>query len=155
MLNFHQLGPSGPSWSRSRDICLYMYMSPYHVIYFQASYWSILTAGSTRQQPIDRINQAAADWQDQPGSSRLAGSTRQQTIGRISQVAFKTGRCLDLIWFYGIAATIRIGRESWCLPNAFFLPFLKTLHFLSMKNQLNYLSTQLPYFFKVTKVEKV
>ena len=44
-------------------------------------------AGSTRQQPVGRINQAAARCQDQPGSSLLAGSTRQQTGGRINQVA--------------------------------------------------------------------
>jgi hypothetical protein len=48
---------------------------------------SSLLAGSTRQQPVGRINQAAVCWQDQPGSSPLAGSTRQQTIGRINQVA--------------------------------------------------------------------
>ena len=34
-----------------------------------------------------RINQAAAHWQDQAGSSLLVGSTRQQTVGRINQVA--------------------------------------------------------------------
>ena len=33
------------------------------------------------------ISQAAALWQDQPGSSPLAGSTWQQTIGRINQIA--------------------------------------------------------------------
>ena len=44
-------------------------------------------AGSTRQQTVGRINQAADCWQDQTGSRPLAGSTRQQTVGRINQVA--------------------------------------------------------------------
>ena len=44
-----------------------------------------IVPGSTRQQTIGRINQAADHWQDQPGSRPLAGSTRQQTAGRINQ----------------------------------------------------------------------
>ena len=47
--------------------------------------WSV--SGLSLVNPIGRINQVTADWQDQPGSSRLAGSTRLQPIGRIKQIA--------------------------------------------------------------------
>ena len=46
-----------------------------------------IVVGSTRLQPVGRINQAAARRQEQPGSSPFSGSTRQQTFGRINQVA--------------------------------------------------------------------
>ena len=44
-------------------------------------------AGSTRQQTVGKINQAAHRWQDQPGSRPLTESTRQQTVGKINQAA--------------------------------------------------------------------
>ena len=53
-------------------------MSPLHAIFFRPLIGPQIAAGSTRHQPVCRINQAAAS---------LAGSTRQQTIGRINQVA--------------------------------------------------------------------
>ena len=28
--------PSGPSWSSSRNVCLYLCLSPFHVVYFEA-----------------------------------------------------------------------------------------------------------------------
>ena len=59
-------------------MCVYACVSPFHAIFFEASYWSL---------DFGRINQASAHWQDQPGSGPLAGSTRQQTVGRINQVA--------------------------------------------------------------------
>ena len=71
--------PSGPGQSSSCDVhlCIYIYIYvPPNVIYFEASHWPPQLAGSTREQPIGMINQVAADWQDQPGSSPLAGSTR-------------------------------------------------------------------------------
>ena len=52
------------------------YWPPDHIISDLASCWS-----------IRRINQVAADWQDQPGTSQLAGSTRYQPIGMINQLA--------------------------------------------------------------------
>ena len=52
-------------------LLLSVYMSPCHVIYFEASHW-----------PSDcgRINQAADCWPDQTGSRPSAGSTRQQIV---------------------------------------------------------------------------
>ena len=46
-----------------------------------------IVVGSTRLQPVGRINQAAARRQEQPGSSPFSGSTRQQTFGTINQVS--------------------------------------------------------------------
>ena len=62
------------------SIYLYLDMSPCYVIFSKASHW-----------PSDcgKINQAAAHWQEKPGSSPLTGSTRQQTVGRINQVAVR------------------------------------------------------------------
>ena len=53
-------------------------LSPFYATFFEASHWPSYCG---------RNNQAAARWQDQPGSSPLAGSTRQQTVGRVNQVA--------------------------------------------------------------------
>ena len=32
-------GPSGPSWSTSHKVCLFIYLSPSHAIFFEASHW--------------------------------------------------------------------------------------------------------------------
>ena len=86
---FYQLGPSGPSWSSSRNVCLCVCLSdvPSRIFFLGLSLALRLSQGqpgsrplawSTRQQTVGRINQAADPWQDQPGSRPLAGSTRQQ-----------------------------------------------------------------------------
>ena len=49
------------------SIYIRIYMSPFHVIYFEASHWP---------SACGRIYQAADCWQDQTGSRPLAGSTR-------------------------------------------------------------------------------
>ena len=77
---------TGPIRSSSRNV------SPLFVVLFLCYFLRPLigpqiVAGSTRQQPVRRFNQATARWQDQLGSSPLAGSSRQQNVGRINQVA--------------------------------------------------------------------
>ena len=77
MESFSPNQPTGLIWASSRDVRP-LFVVPFSCNFFKASFW-----------PSDcgRIKQAAARWQDQPGSSPLLGSTRQQTVGRINQVA--------------------------------------------------------------------
>ena len=88
-------------------VSTHIYMSPFHVNFFEASHW-----------PSDcgRINQAAACWQDQPGNRPLAGSTRQQPVGRINQVADRgdgdedKGKDEDEIPSYAVLLTASVKR---------------------------------------------
>ena len=55
-LPFHQLGPSGPSWSSSRDVCLSVCLSdvPFHVVYFEAYFAPTLEIRSPWGKVLER-----------------------------------------------------------------------------------------------------
>ena len=85
--SFYQLGPSAPSWSSIRDVCLSVCLMSLLIFFSRPLIGPQSVTGSTRQQTVGRINKAADRWQDQPGSRPLSGSTRQQTVVRINQAS--------------------------------------------------------------------